>query len=321
MLSQTLALTPRPRGARSPCRGRARRPPSTASRRSSPKAGATVPAGKAPTFKMQGQGPGPGLRPRLQVQGEGQGRRDLQQGGRSGRPRRRTAAFSAKLKFFDFPEFWLNTPGHLLLAGATASSARGSDQRLPAGGPDRQVQGDELEPVRIGCSGWNYASWRETFYPPGLPARRWLEHYATLFDTVEVNATFYRLATPVGGRRLGAPDAAGLRVRGQGEPLHDPHEAAARHGARRRRASTTRSRRWSSRPSSARCCGSCPTASRATRSRARARARRTSRPAATLRVPPPELVRRAGAGICCASTASRSCSTATSRSGRDAARC
>jgi uncharacterized protein YecE (DUF72 family) len=30
-------------------------------------------------------------------------------------------------------------------------------------------------------------------YPPGLPARRWLERYAELFDTVEVNATFYRL--------------------------------------------------------------------------------------------------------------------------------
>ena len=30
-------------------------------------------------------------------------------------------------------------------------------------------------------------------YPPGLPARRWLERYAELFDTVEVNTTFYRL--------------------------------------------------------------------------------------------------------------------------------
>jgi len=47
--------------------------------------------------------------------------------------------------------------------------------------------------VRIGCSGWNYAHWRELIYPKGLPARRWLEHYATLFDTVEVNSTFYRL--------------------------------------------------------------------------------------------------------------------------------
>src|SRR5829696_10236275 len=51
-------------------------------------------------------------------------------------------------------------------------------------------------PVRIGCSGWQYKSWRETFYPLRLPARRWLEHYATQFDTVEVNSTFYRLAKP-----------------------------------------------------------------------------------------------------------------------------
>jgi uncharacterized protein YecE (DUF72 family) len=52
-----------------------------------------------------------------------------------------------------------------------------------------------LKPVRIGCSGWNYAHWREVVYPKGLPPRRWLEHYATLFDTVEVNTTFYRLPT------------------------------------------------------------------------------------------------------------------------------
>ncbi|HEX2017167.1 MAG TPA: DUF72 domain-containing protein [Solirubrobacteraceae bacterium] len=53
----------------------------------------------------------------------------------------------------------------------------------------------ELHPVRIGCSGWNYASWRESLYPPRLGAGRWLEHYAGRFDTVEVNSTFYRLAS------------------------------------------------------------------------------------------------------------------------------
>jgi uncharacterized protein YecE (DUF72 family) len=47
--------------------------------------------------------------------------------------------------------------------------------------------------VWIGCSGWNYPHWRERVYPKGLPQIRWLEHYATLFDTVEVNNTFYRL--------------------------------------------------------------------------------------------------------------------------------
>jgi uncharacterized protein YecE (DUF72 family) len=52
-----------------------------------------------------------------------------------------------------------------------------------------------VKAVRVGCSGWNYKHWREFIYPKGVPARRWLEHYATLFDTVEVNSTFYRLPT------------------------------------------------------------------------------------------------------------------------------
>ncbi len=50
-----------------------------------------------------------------------------------------------------------------------------------------------MKRVWIGCSGWNYRDWRERFYPKGLPAKRWLEHYARHFDTVEVNNTFYRL--------------------------------------------------------------------------------------------------------------------------------
>ena len=50
--------------------------------------------------------------------------------------------------------------------------------------------------THVGCSGWNYQSWRHgVFYPEGLPARLWLEEYARHFDTVEVNATFYRLPT------------------------------------------------------------------------------------------------------------------------------
>jgi uncharacterized protein YecE (DUF72 family) len=46
--------------------------------------------------------------------------------------------------------------------------------------------------ARIGCSGWNYRDWKDRVYG-GAPARRWLELYAERFDTVEVNATFYRL--------------------------------------------------------------------------------------------------------------------------------
>jgi uncharacterized protein YecE (DUF72 family) len=47
--------------------------------------------------------------------------------------------------------------------------------------------------ARVGCSGWNYKSWRGRFYAPTLPASKWLAYYATVFDTVEVNNTFYRL--------------------------------------------------------------------------------------------------------------------------------
>jgi uncharacterized protein YecE (DUF72 family) len=50
--------------------------------------------------------------------------------------------------------------------------------------------------ARIGCSGWVYADWRGVVYPPELRQREWFTHYATLFDTVEINATFYRLPTP-----------------------------------------------------------------------------------------------------------------------------
>ncbi|MDQ1396984.1 MAG: hypothetical protein QOG64_2243 [Acidimicrobiaceae bacterium] len=41
-----------------------------------------------------------------------------------------------------------------------------------------------------------YKDWRGIVYPERLPQRRWFEHYATLFDTVEINNTFYRLPPP-----------------------------------------------------------------------------------------------------------------------------
>ncbi|MFY1692432.1 DUF72 domain-containing protein [Plantactinospora sp. WMMB782] len=46
--------------------------------------------------------------------------------------------------------------------------------------------------ILVGTSGWQYRDWRDRFYT-GLPQRRWLEHYAERFGTVEVNNAFYRL--------------------------------------------------------------------------------------------------------------------------------
>src|SRR5207253_5634160 len=61
--------------------------------------------------------------------------------------------------------------------------------------PDRcRASRRRMSKVRVGLSGWNYGHWRGgVFYPPRLPASRWLEFYAERFDTVEVNSTFYRL--------------------------------------------------------------------------------------------------------------------------------
>ena len=50
--------------------------------------------------------------------------------------------------------------------------------------------------IRVGCSGWNYKHWRGPVYPSELPMRLWFEHYASFFDTVEINNSFYRLPEP-----------------------------------------------------------------------------------------------------------------------------
>ncbi len=47
--------------------------------------------------------------------------------------------------------------------------------------------------IRIGTSGWQYADWRGVLYPKGLPQRAWLQRYAEVFDTVELNNSFYKL--------------------------------------------------------------------------------------------------------------------------------
>ena len=44
----------------------------------------------------------------------------------------------------------------------------------------------------VGTSGWQYDHWRGDFYPEKLPKRRWFEHYAQTFETVELNSSFYR---------------------------------------------------------------------------------------------------------------------------------
>jgi uncharacterized protein YecE (DUF72 family) len=64
--------------------------------------------------------------------------------------------------------------------------------------------------IRIGCSGWSYDHWRGVVYPERGSTSSWLELYAERFDTVEVNATFYRLPTRVAVERWAARTPAGF---------------------------------------------------------------------------------------------------------------
>jgi len=49
--------------------------------------------------------------------------------------------------------------------------------------------------IYAGTSGWAYPTWKPAFYPGGLPAKRFLEHYATRLNSVEVNYTFRAFPT------------------------------------------------------------------------------------------------------------------------------
>jgi uncharacterized protein DUF72 len=50
-------------------------------------------------------------------------------------------------------------------------------------------------PIRIGMSAFIATRWEGTFYPAGMKPADFLSYYATKFDAVEVDSTFYRVPT------------------------------------------------------------------------------------------------------------------------------
>jgi uncharacterized protein YecE (DUF72 family) len=50
--------------------------------------------------------------------------------------------------------------------------------------------------LRVGCSGWSYDDWVGPFYPPGTQKSEYLRQYATAFDLVEIDTSFYNLPSP-----------------------------------------------------------------------------------------------------------------------------
>ena len=143
----------------------------------------------------------------------------------------------------------------------------------------------------MGCSGWNYADWRGVLYPPGCPQRRWLARYAEVLRHRRGQHHVLPAALARRRARVGGADAARLRLRGQVQPLPDPHQAPDRHGPRRRppaRAPRAADRVAEDGPDALAAAGQLPSRRRAPRLRPGAPAAGPPR----LRVPPPELVRR-----------------------------
>ena len=86
----------------------------------------------------------------------------------------------------------------------------------------------------IGCSGWSYDHWVGVLYPEGLPKARWREAYGEEFDTVELNASYYRWpgTKRFEGWRRTLPDGFRMAVKASkwithARRLSDPEDAWA----------------------------------------------------------------------------------------------
>lgn len=86
----------------------------------------------------------------------------------------------------------------------------------------------------IGTSGFQYKSWGGDFYPDDVPQRRWLEYYASQFNSVEINSSFYRLPSAQTFRRWreAVPDGFRYAIKGSRYVTHQlrlrsPEEAVA----------------------------------------------------------------------------------------------
>lgn len=83
--------------------------------------------------------------------------------------------------------------------------------------------------IRVGCSSWTSESWWGRVYPTGTPDSDRLRLYARLFDTVEVDATYYRAPSPaiVRGWRAKTPDGFRFALKMSRDLLDPKHPVDA----------------------------------------------------------------------------------------------
>ena len=78
-------------------------------------------------------------------------------------------------------------------AGHSRVAIRDSGLPLPGTKECMSAKDAARTRIRVGCSGWDYRDWNGAVYPSSLAKSDWFATYATWFDTVEINNTFYRL--------------------------------------------------------------------------------------------------------------------------------
>jgi uncharacterized protein YecE (DUF72 family) len=64
----------------------------------------------------------------------------------------------------------------------------------------------------VGTSGWAYPSWKPDFYPAKLAQAKFLQHYSTRLNTVEVNFTFRQLVKETTVQKWIAETPTGFRL-------------------------------------------------------------------------------------------------------------
>ncbi len=77
--------------------------------------------------------------------------------------------------------------------------------------------------ILVGTSGYNYPEWKGSFYPADIAAAKMLPYYASRFQTVEINYTFYRMptATLVAGWARQVPDGFRFTLKAPRRITHD----------------------------------------------------------------------------------------------------
>jgi len=89
------------------------------------------------------------------------------------------------------------------------------------------------EGLYLGTSGWSYADWEGTVYPPGTPPAGRLAEYVKCFATVEIDSTFYgtpRVSTVERWRKVG-PDGFLFAAKFPQEITHEKELAGCKEEA------------------------------------------------------------------------------------------